>query len=252
MDLLEKGNSNKRHPWELARFEVVRDISKSYITNRDLNILDLGCGDLFFIQKFKELEPKATCYAVDIAFSKKFIEKHRNTNIKIFNSIDKLPNDLSFDVVFLMDVLEHVENDENFLKSLSFSKYIDENTIFIITVPAYQKLFFSHDTYLKHYRRYTNKTLLSLVKKSDLREIENGYFFLSLLTPRFLSVQKERITGVQRYKNCTDVGNWNGNPVLTHLIKNILIGDYKIQKGLKKIGIKLPGLSNYIVCKKPV
>ena len=82
-----------------------------------------------------------------------------------------------------------------FLKDFVNSKYVNHETIFIITVPAYQKLFFSHDTFLKHFRRYTNTSLVRLIKKCGLDEIEKGYFFLSLLAPRYLSVQKERITG---------------------------------------------------------
>ena len=252
MDLLEKGNSVKRHPWELARFEVVKDISKIYLEKNKGNILDLGCGDLFFIEKFKNFQPNSSCYAVDIAFTEEFIETHKNTTIKIFNSIKDLPDDLTFNIVFLMDVLEHIEDDETFLEDFVNSKYVNHETIFIITVPAYQKLFFSHDTFLKHFRRYTNTSLITLIEQCGLNAIEKGYFFLSLLAPRFLSVQKERITGTARFKNGTDVGNWNANPFLTKLIKQILIADYKIQKGLKKAGLRLPGLSNYIVCKKPV
>ena len=116
MDLIEKGNSTKRHPWELARFEVVRDISKSFIKESTSNILDLGSGDLFFIQKLKKLEPDATCYAVDIAFTPEFIKDHKALDIKIYNSIDKLPTGVTYDIIYLMDVLEHIEDDENFLK----------------------------------------------------------------------------------------------------------------------------------------
>jgi len=37
---------------------------------------------------------------------------------------------------------------------------------------------------------------------------------------------------------------------MTKFYKNILIFDYKIAKILAKIGIKLPGLSTYIICRK--
>lgn len=250
MDLIEKRNSTKRHPWELARFEVVRDISKSFIKETTSNILDLGSGDLFFIQKLKKLEPTATCYAVDIAFTPEFIKDHKASDIKIHNSIDQLPTGVTFDIIYLMDVLEHIEDDENFLIDLRLRDFVDNNTVFIITVPAYQNLFFSHDTYLKHYRRYTNRTLVNLIEKCNLKEIEKGYFFLSLLAPRYIAVTKERIIGTQRYKNGTDLSNWRGNHIMSQFIKKILIIDYKIQKGFRNIGIKLPGLSNYIVCKK--
>ena len=64
MDLIEVQNRKDgkiaRHPWELSRLEVVNCLLKKIIKNEDgFNILDIGCGDIFFISNLSERYPKA-------------------------------------------------------------------------------------------------------------------------------------------------------------------------------------------------
>ena len=53
MDLseLKKTNSReiKRHPWELARLEVVLKLMNPFLKKENF-MLDIGCGDLFFLE----------------------------------------------------------------------------------------------------------------------------------------------------------------------------------------------------------
>ena len=255
MDLLEKSESAIRHPWELARFEVVKDIlANNQISYDGKHILDLGCGDLFFIEKFSNDKPNAKFYAVDIAFTQDFIDAHSDSKIHIANSLDQLAVDqnLQFDIIFLMDVIEHIEDDITFLQDLLSKPYITNNSIFVITVPAYQKLFSSHDVFLKHYKRYTNNSIKKVLEQAGMMALDNGYFFLSLLAPRSLEVLKEKFLKQDIHSKGTGLTKWKHGSFITNLLKNILLTDYKIQKILKKTGIRIPGLSNYILCKKPV
>lgn len=254
MDLIEKSDSKSRHPWELARFEVVNDIVNQEIANfRDKNILDLGCGDLFFLTKFAESKPEANFYAVDTAFDDEFINQGKHQKINVFKSLEDLPKEnLIFDVIFLMDVIEHIKKDFGFLRDLVLSDLVDGRTIFVITVPAFQGLFSSHDYFLKHFRRYNNRSIEELTRKSSLQTIEKGYFFFSLLLPRFAEVIVEKIKGRKNLRQGTDLTNWSSTSLVSKAIKNILLLDYKVQKLIKRTGVRLPGLSNYIVCKKSV
>jgi SAM-dependent methyltransferase len=253
MDLIESSNSKTRHPWELARLEVVKDIiNNKNSTFEGKNILDLGCGDLFFITEFSKKNKQSNFYAVDTAFEKPFIEEYEKDNINLYKQLNDLPDkNLIFDVIFLMDVIEHIENDYFFLNNLVNSKWVDDSTIFIITVPAYQLLFSSHDQFLKHFRRYNNSTIEKLSLSSGLQTIDKGYFFFSLLFPRIYEVILEKFFNRKTQRLGTDLTTWKYNSIITGSIKNVLLIDYKIQKILKLFGIRLPGLSNYIVCKKP-
>lgn len=255
MDLIEKSDTNHRHPWELARFKVVKSIIDKHVDDyTGKNVLDLGCGDLYFLDKFSNNKPDAKFYAIDTAFNKSFINSSRNSPIKLYQSLENLPENenLIFDVVFLMDVIEHIENDIDFLISLVESRYVSVNTLFLITVPAYQSLFCNHDRFLGHYRRYTNSILESTIKKTGLVSLKKGYFFFSLLLPRFLEVFKEKKYTREKAISGTGLTYWNSNKFITNTIKNWLLLDFKISETIKKLGITAPGLSNYVLCKKRV
>jgi trans-aconitate methyltransferase len=262
MDLLEvqkrkKGNES-RHPWELARLVVINDLLKEILRNKsELNILDIGCGDIFFINQLSHLYPKANFYAIDIAFTDEIIKQleseTRGTNIFLFKTLEEAGKRLQkpADLVLLLDVVEHIEDDKSFLRSLAGNKAIGSNTKIMITVPAYQSLFCSHDHFLGHYRRYTNKTLLATIKSAGFVKQSMGYFFMSLIPPRVLQVLTEKLNKKDVSSGTTGLVEWNKGGFITKLIKTILLTDFYITRLFKKVSsINLPGLSNYIICKK--
>lgn len=254
MDLREKSKTEKRHPWELARFEVIKNLLKNQIIDYSgKNILDLGCGDLFFIKELNKRHPSAKYYAVDTAFDNRIIDSEKNSSLNVYKSMDDLPENetLKFDVIFLMDVIEHINDDLAFLKNLVDSQYVSQNTIFVITVPAFQRLFSNHDHFLKHYRRYNNRSLESTTTQSGLQTIEKGYFFFSLLIPRYIESRLDKVKGHTKQVG-TGLTNWDKPKFITDFLKNFLLVDYRIHKFLRRFGIKTPGLSNYIICKQHV
>lgn len=262
MDLVEvsrrEENNLARHPWELARFEIVNSLLNGIIKDETgFNVLDIGCGDIFFISKLSELYPNANFYAIDIAFTDEIIQKLKDVakgkNIFLFKSLDEANLHLKkhADLVLLLDVVEHIEDDKDFLRSLHSNKAITDDTHIIITVPAYQKLFCSHDHFLGHYRRYTNKTLLNTLTETGFEKKKLGYFFTSLIAPRILQVLKEKAVKPDLATETTGLVEWDKGPGVTNFVKNILLFDFKIYKFIKRFtGLSLPGLSNYIICKK--
>lgn len=242
-----------RHPWELARFEVVNDILLQHFqANQALTILDVGCGDTFFVENLSARFPAANCYGIDIEFKADdllhFEEKFQGTNIKVFDALENMEQQtppFSADVVLLLDVIEHIEDDISFLKMLNTKPYITSNTKFFITVPAYQSLYTSHDDFLGHYRRYTNKTLRHSLTTSSHQVLQTGYFFSALLPVRLLKAIKEKTLG--KDKESTGLVEWNGSIAKTNTVKNVLLTDYKTSKALSKLGVKLPGLSSFSV-----
>ena len=63
---------------------------------------------------------------------------------------------------------------------------VGQDTTVLVTVPAYQSLFSSHDVQLKHYRRYSLRSLRHALSSAGLRVVESGTFFVSLLPLRAL------------------------------------------------------------------
>ncbi len=255
MDLIEakyKTNSH-RHPWEYARFEVLKHFLKNKIVNtNNPTIVDIGCGDSFVVESISKIYPNANLIAVDIAFTPEIIDYYKtkinNRNISFYYNIDEVPSTVKADCILLMDVIEHIEKDIDFLKEAQSKSFTTDKTKWFITVPAFQSLFCSHDTFLGHYRRYDNDMLINHTAQAGLKTLNVGYFFFSLLLPRYLAVKKEK--NKNNDSATTGLVEWNGNSFKTNLIKTIMVIDFKITSFFKLIGIKLPGLSNYIICQK--
>ncbi len=134
------------------------------------------------------------------------------------------------------------------LNSIINTEGISNKTRFLITVPAYQNLFSKHDVALKHFRRYTLKSLKTSVNKSGLIIIKKGYFFTSLIPPRILQLLKEKAVKTE-ITDLENLGSWNKGKIITNLISSILYLDYQLGNIISKLGIYIPGLSCYAICK---
>lgn len=261
MDLVEANITDSevhgRHPWEKARKEVVTNLIKKLTkgdTDLPLRVLDIGCGDTWLIEQLSETFTNAEFIAVDIAFTDTMLKHYRDkldpNRFQVFKSLEDANNgylnEKKVDLVLLLDVIEHIEDDIEFLKWVkTFNNTITQKTNFLITVPAYQLLFSQHDVFLEHYRRYTNKLLTENIQKAGYEKQKVGYFFFSLIPLRFLELLKEKL--IDKEPEAKGIGSWKDKPV-DSAIKNFLVFDFKVSQFLRKIGFKFPGLSNYIVC----
>jgi hypothetical protein len=240
------------HPWETARVAIVLDVVSKYLPKRKITALDLGCGDIYFLDRFSQ-KNEGSYYAVDIAFTNEIMEKlnlkYNNANITLFNSLDNIQANPNIDVMFVMDVLEHIEEPVDFIKTTVNQNYIDKNTLFLFTVPAYQCLFSNHDKWIGHLKRYTPKLLKEEVSRAGLQVIESGSFFTTLLLPRLLTKILEKINK-KSFEKSIGAGGWHYGKIITTIVKIILKIDYYVfGKFFKKMGVKIPGLSLYAVCK---
>lgn len=253
MDLKETNTAVVyHHPWEDVRFSIVQKMIKKQFKKQQHVLVDIGCGDLFFLKKLAQNFPQNTYWGVDTNFTSAFIanEEKQNTPILLTDSIDAVTN-VKADVVLLLDVLEHIEHDITFLQKLLTKPFFDDNTVLIITVPAFQGLFISRDVFLEHHRRYNYKSLKRTVNEAGLQIIQQGYFFFSLLLIRCCETIAEKWFnyGVNKPKG---IGQWNKGFLITNALKLMLLIDYTCTSFMETFNIKIPGLSNYIVCQKRV
>jgi 1-acyl-sn-glycerol-3-phosphate acyltransferase len=77
-----------------------------------------------------------------------------------------------------------------------------------------------------------------------------GYFFSSLIPMRIIQVMKERLVGVPEGTETTGLVTWKGGTTLTAVLKNVLILDSRVSSLLGRLGLTVPGLSNFAVCRK--
>jgi hypothetical protein len=260
MDLKEAQLTNYvaplRHPWELARVEVVFTLLKKQpeLFGRKQTALDIGCGDVFLVEQLWYKMHNMEFIAIDTGFTDEILEAYNNRfaknniAIKVFKTLDGAfsEGEHNITLVLLLDVIEHIDNDVEFLRQIQDHPGVDSDTIFLITAPAYQSLYSSHDRFLKHHRRYNISTLESTTTVAGLTSLRKGYFFSTLLPFRIGQVLLEKITKPSRVKG---IGDWKGIRQIDALLKQILVVDFRITNALHRIGIRVPGLSSYIVCK---
>ena len=145
-------------------------------------VLDVGAGSGVFSRQLIDagICDRATC--VDPAYSGESTESHNGHQLSFVRSVEDRPIDL----VLMMDVLEHVEDDVQLLKH--YTQSLSPNGQVAITVPAFQFLWSGHDVFLEHHRRYTRSMLSDVIEAAGLQEVRSRYFY-GVLFPAVAAVR---------------------------------------------------------------
>ena len=231
-----------RHPWETSRLKALQSILTPE-TFEGIKVLDVGCGDGFICGSlFGHLSRKEiTC--VDINLSDEMLAG-LGANTQGIRYQREMPADGGYDLVLLLDLLEHIASDKDFLADL-VDNYLSKNGKVMITVPAFQSLYGHHDIFLKHYRRYNLNGLSALASSCGLAVISSGYLFFSLLLPKFILA---RVLNIKKVSH--GIGNWNGGRWITTIIEKLLDFDNRLLTAAGRYGIKIPGLTGWMLCEK--
>jgi 2-polyprenyl-3-methyl-5-hydroxy-6-metoxy-1,4-benzoquinol methylase len=81
------------------------------------------------------------------------------------------------------DVIEHIEDDDAFVKEVY--QLLKNDGTFFVTVPAFQILWSDEDTDAGHFRRYSRKKIVALLKKNNFEVVYSTYLFSFLTLPLF-------------------------------------------------------------------
>lgn len=253
MDLLEyskRTNTFNRHPWEMARVDILLFFIRS-LPNPARHILDIGSGDAFIATSVAEVYPDALVAAIDTNYNEAVItalSKKTPPNLNLHNNLLDVYLPDKADLVVLMDVLEHVAQPDKLLEEILKHPSVGPETRFFITVPAFQCLFTVHDEQLGHYKRYTYRDLLKLLRENTLTKLGGGYCFNTLLIPRSVSKLKEQIAG-KKPAVVDGIHNWKHGPLISGLLKRLMVAEFKFTWYLSRAGIRIPGLTCYCICK---
>lgn len=90
----------------------------------------------------------------------------------------------SLPAVGIFDVLEHIENDQTFLRSIHCM--MQKNGFLYLTVPAYNALWSNEDAHAGHFRRYTLRSVSAVLESTGFEIVFASYFFRFLPIPIFL------------------------------------------------------------------
>lgn len=257
MDLRElptAGAPPSRHPWELARLRTVtRLVEPLGVWDGARLVLDVGCGDAFVAASFARAHPQTRVVAIDTALRPDEAARRKAElglhNIELFDTLDAAAGSLRRPVaaIFLLDVLEHIEDPVSFLRGLHQVPGVSEQTQLILTVPAGPSLFTQHDVFLGHFRRYTRASLRAHLDAGGFRATDLGAFFTSLVPVRGVEVVAEKLR--PRAASTTGVQTWSGPPALSRVLAGALTLDARVGVALSRAGVPIPGLSLYAVAR---
>jgi len=240
MDLRERAPSNRsRHPWETVRSAFFNRKIVGLTNNRPVHILDIGSGDCWFSEQLIAKLPhgsRITCS--DLNFTREDITAASKPGI---DKVRNIPQQ-EFDIVIMLDVLEHIEDDLAFLQCDVVPRLKPEGHL-LISVPAHPKLITPHDAFLGHYRRYTRHQLLDVSGKFFSNN-QNGYLFISLALVRLL----QRATTSKTADTESGVGNWGAGLIITTLVNCALFVDVFVSRVLQVIRVRIPGLTVWTIC----
>jgi len=215
--------------WYKAKNQLLVHILNNLKNKKDLRILEIGPG------LGNNISLLTSIGNVDILEEEEeFIKYINSTYKKSIKNIYKNLNEVKtcYDLIVMLDVLEHIEDSYNFMNKVSGILNVD-GTI-ILGVPAYQSLWSSHDEQLKHFRRYNWNTIYSdcrsykVVKKYGLNYL--------LLPIRYIQIKINKITTTNE-----------SSKIVNNLIYLIVL----IEASIRKIGFNPKfGISLYAVLKK--
>ncbi|MEO7397360.1 MAG: methyltransferase domain-containing protein [Ilumatobacteraceae bacterium] len=244
MDLSERRAQAARHPWEIARSAFFRRlIPDSVDLGAVAAVLDIGAGDGWFAHELLAQLPNTTTVTCwDINYTDDDLDSVLAPRV-IRTTVRPTGQ---FALILLMDVLEHITDDEAFLRN-DVVPLLAGDGVLIVSVPAHPRLFTAHDTMLGHHRRYRPNDIRLLLGR-HLRIISEGPLFSSLVALRAAQsvIEKVRAAPLDEQRG---VGGWSHGSLLTNALVGVLETDARLGRALARRGRNLPGLSYWAVCR---
>lgn len=174
-------NLEKNHWWYKGMRAISFSLLNNYIKNKNLKILDGGCGTGFNLLMLKEY---GDVYGIDNSKEAlKFCKKRHLNNVSL-GTVEKLNfKNNYFDLVTSFEVIYHkgVKDDIKALKE--FYRVIKKKGYLFLRVPAFNFLYSNHDKAVHTARRYTEKDLKKIITETGFKIEKISYinFFLFLL-----------------------------------------------------------------------
>jgi SAM-dependent methyltransferase len=171
--------------WERERLRLLVEVMDAPVAAH----VDVGCGRGGIAA---ELAARGRfVVAVDMH---PYEEWRRHPNVAFVQAdIDRLPFRAgAFDQLSVLDVIEHVADDEAVLAELR--RVSSDAGRLIVTVPADPRLWSAHDEAVGHHRRYEVTTLVSRTRRAGFATRRTSHFFAWLYAPAWLLRNRRQIS----------------------------------------------------------
>ncbi len=225
------------HWWFRARALLILSLIRTYAKKPPISALDFGCGTGKIM---REMAPLGNVWGLDSSTTALGFCRRRGLTNLIGPDKDLDP-DTRFDLITLLDVVEHVDDDVGVLKMLK--SHLSPGGKLILTAPALNCLWGGEDYISEHKRRYVRKQLVRAVEAAGLRVLRASYFNSLLLIPTFLYIRIKAIIDPESMKK-TYMNN------VPEPLNTILFGIFSLELLLLKLFNLPAGVSIFCVAEK--
>lgn len=204
-----------RHFWHAHRREVLRDELSRFLGERKVRLIEFGCGigtvathlnAHGFHVDYSDVFPRALEIARQHANAALGNEAARRTFVRA--DITQPLEPVEHDGVLLLDVLEHLPDDQRVLENVRDALPAGSDRFLVITVPAFNFLWSPWDDVQKHKRRYTKRSLVATLQRAGFC-VERSTFFFAALFGVVLGLK-----GLRAVRGSAPVtGTKNGTPI---------------------------------------
>ncbi|MDP2684408.1 MAG: class I SAM-dependent methyltransferase [bacterium] len=150
------------------------------------SVLEIGCGNGTLLGELTKVGKRVK----GIESNPEIISLAKKINANL-NIVQGFAEDLDgiltekFDNILMIDVVEHIEDDDGLL--IRLGKFLEDSGELIIFVPAYQSLYGKRDKEIGHYRRYNKKTLRILIESNGFEVVKMNYWNMLGILPYIIS-----------------------------------------------------------------
>jgi SAM-dependent methyltransferase len=173
------------HWWYVARRKILVKVLHSLKLENERDILEIGCGsggNLELLSMYGNVFAMEMDDGARERAEKRQIGIIRKGSVPDFNPFENK----RFDLIAMLDVLEHIEDDQTVL--LSLHNILRRNGKLLITVPAFPFLWSKLDEVNLHKRRYVRSTLIRLVHHAGFA-VGYSTYFNALLFPFIIMIR---------------------------------------------------------------
>lgn len=182
-----------RHFWFRVRNRIIDVLVRQAVAKRSARcyVLEAGCGTGNVLRVLERACPGGKVVGMDFFAEALHWARRRCACPLVQGALQTPPFGMSFDLIGLFDVLEHVDDDRGTLRDLH--GLLKSGGVLLLTVPAHASLWSYWDEVCQHYRRYSVAELSGKLTQAGF-QVEYLTQFMTLLYPLMWLGRKLRPT----------------------------------------------------------